>query len=70
VVLASVVKPKGASAAASVVSRIYASDAKRVPGLYKNSLLSTVERHSEGTVWVHAQKGGCHTGAGKSLRRA
>jgi hypothetical protein len=46
VVFASVVKPKEASAAASVVSRIYAGDPKRVPGPYKNSLLSTVERHS------------------------
>jgi hypothetical protein len=46
VVLASAVKPKEASAAASVVSRIYASDPKRVPGPYKNSLLSTVEHHS------------------------
>jgi hypothetical protein len=40
------VKPKEASAAASVVSRIYASDPKRVPGPYKNSLLSTVERRT------------------------
>ncbi len=46
VVFASVVKPKDASAAASVVSRIYAGDPKRVQGPYKNSLLSTVERHS------------------------
>src|SRR6266567_2469372 len=46
VVFASAVKPKEASAAASVVSRIYAGDPKRVPGPYKNSLLSTVERHS------------------------
>ena len=41
-----VVKPKEASAAASVVSRIYASDPKLVPGPYKNSLLSTVERRT------------------------
>jgi hypothetical protein len=46
VVFASVVKPKEASVAASVVSRIYAGDPKRVPGPYKNSLLSTVERRS------------------------
>jgi len=46
VVFASVVKPKEASAAASVVSRIYASDPKRVPGPYKNSLLSNVEHRS------------------------
>jgi hypothetical protein len=46
VVFASVVKLKEASVAASVVSRIYASDPKRVPGPYKNGLLSTVERHS------------------------
>ena len=45
-VFASVVKPQGASAAASVVSRIYASDPKRVPGPYKNSLISTVEHRS------------------------
>jgi hypothetical protein len=43
VVFAAAVKPTGASASASVVSRIYASDSKRVPGPYKNSLLSTVE---------------------------
>ena len=41
-----VIKPKEASAAASVVGRIYASDPKRVPGPYKNSLLSTVERRT------------------------
>jgi hypothetical protein len=29
-----------------VVSRIYAGDPKRVPGPYKNSLLSSVEHHS------------------------
>jgi hypothetical protein len=46
VVFTTVVKPKEASAAASVVSRIYASDPKRVPGPYKNSLLSTVERRT------------------------
>jgi hypothetical protein len=43
VVFASTVRPKGATAAASVVSRIYASDPKRVPGPYQNSLLATVE---------------------------
>jgi hypothetical protein len=46
IVFTTVVKPKEASAAASVVSRIYASDPKRVPGPYKNSLLSTVERRT------------------------
>jgi hypothetical protein len=46
VVFASVVKPHEASAAASVVSRIYASDPKRVPGPYRNSLLSAVKHHS------------------------
>jgi hypothetical protein len=46
VVFASVMKPKDASAAASVVSRIYAGDPKRVPGPYKNSLLSVVDRQS------------------------
>jgi hypothetical protein len=45
VVFASVVKPHEASAGASVVSRIYASDPKRVPGPYRNSLLSTVNHH-------------------------
>jgi hypothetical protein len=45
VVFSSLVKPKEASAAASVVSRIYANDPKRVPGPYKNTLLSTVEHH-------------------------
>jgi hypothetical protein len=46
VVFASTVRPKGATAAASVVSRIYASDQKRVPGPYQNSLHATVEhRH-------------------------
>jgi hypothetical protein len=46
VVFSSSVKPKEASGAASVVSRIYANDPKRVPGPYKNSLLSAVEHHS------------------------
>ena len=46
IVFASVMQPKGALAAVSVVSRIYAGDPKRVPGPYKNSLLSVVERHS------------------------
>ena len=46
VVFSSVMKPKDASAAASVVSRIYASDPKRVPGPYKNSLLSAIDRQS------------------------
>ena len=46
VVFSSVMKPKDASAAASVVSRIYASDPKRVPGPYKNSLLSVIDRQS------------------------
>jgi len=46
VVFSSVVKPHEASAGASVVSRIYASDPKRVPGPYKNSVLSTVKHRS------------------------
>jgi hypothetical protein len=46
VVFSSLIKPKEASEAASVVSRIYASDPKRVPGPYKNSLFSTVEHRS------------------------
>src|SRR5712692_9370115 len=46
IVFAAGVKPKEASSAASVVGRIYASDPKRVPGPYKNSLLSTVERRT------------------------
>jgi len=46
VVFTSVVTPHEASAGASVVSRIYASDPKRVPGPYKNSLLSAVKHHS------------------------
>ena len=46
VVFASVVKPHEVSAGASVVSRIYASDPKRVPGPYKNSLLSTVKHRT------------------------
>ncbi len=40
VVFASVVRPKEASAAASVVSRIYASDPKRVPGPYNTNARS------------------------------
>lgn len=46
VVFASAVKPHEGSAGASVVSRIYASDPKRVPGPYKNSVLSAVKHHS------------------------
>jgi hypothetical protein len=43
VVFASTVKPKGATTQASVVSRIYASDPKRVPGPYQNSLHASVD---------------------------
>ena len=43
VVFASTVKPKAATTAASVVSRIYASDPKRAPGPYQNSLHASVE---------------------------
>jgi hypothetical protein len=43
VVFASTVKPKDVAATASVVSRIYASDPKRVPGPYQNSLHASVE---------------------------
>jgi hypothetical protein len=54
VVFASVVKPHEASAGASVVSRVYASDPKRVPGPYRNSLLSTVKHRSA----IDASSGG------------
>jgi hypothetical protein len=54
VVFASVVKPHEASAGTSVVSRVYASDPKRVPGPYRNSLLSTVKHRSA----IDASSGG------------